>query len=125
MLQIPFPAVKKTVIVIAAISVVSFYYLSDPEKSHVGFACLLHHSTGFLCWGCGGQRAFHELLHGNLQKAFELNALVFPVVGLLAHVLVCELTKQNPSYPLIRKRRVSLGILILVIGFTIFRNLPT
>ena len=119
-----FLTIKKGVIAIAATGIVLFYYFSDPGSSHSGFPCLLHSATGFLCWGCGGQRALHQLLHGNFQNAFELNALVFPVVALLSYTLITELTKQNPSYPLIRKRRVSMSVLILVIGFTIFRNLP-
>jgi uncharacterized integral membrane protein len=113
---------KRGVIVIAASGIILYFYFADPAKSSFGVPCLLHSATGLLCWGCGGQRAFHQLLHGNFKEAFQLNALVFPVVMLLAYVLISELTKINPSYPFIRKRRVSLSILFFVIVFTVLRN---
>jgi hypothetical protein len=114
---------KKVVIVIAASGTVLYFYFADSAQSNFGMPCLLHNTTGLLCWGCGGQRALHQLLHGNFKEAFRLNALVFPVVTLLAYVLISELTKQNPSYPFIRKRWVSFSILVFVILFTVLRNL--
>lgn len=118
-----FPRLKKGVIALFALAVVQFYYFFDPTTTLWGPPCLLRSVTGWQCWGCGGQRAFHALLHGNFHRAFQLNALVYPVIILLGYVLMMELAKQNPSYPLIRTRGVSLSLFMLVAGFTILRNL--
>ncbi len=39
--------------------------------------CLFHMMTGLDCPGCGGTRALHQLLHGNVAEAFLLNPLLF------------------------------------------------
>lgn len=116
-------ALKKGIILLTAVSVLVFYYLVNPTENDVGPTCLIKSYTGWLCWGCGGQRAFHELLHGNFEKAIQLNLLIYPVLILFVYIIFQELFVKNPSYPLIRKRRVSFSVLIFIMAFTIFRNL--
>ncbi len=55
-------------------------YAFDPAQSSFYPGCWFHRLTGLLCPGCGGLRATHQLLHGNLPGAFHLNALL--VLGL-------------------------------------------
>ncbi|MBP8261070.1 MAG: DUF2752 domain-containing protein [Verrucomicrobia bacterium] len=38
--------------------------------------CMFHQISGCLCPGCGSLRAIHLLLHGQLQAAFQANALL-------------------------------------------------
>ncbi|TDE16910.1 DUF2752 domain-containing protein [Dyadobacter psychrotolerans] len=85
--------------------------------------CWINSITGWQCWGCGGQRAFHQLLHGNFREALQFNALVFPVLIILSYTLMAELFHPRPSYIFLRKRNIQIITLILVISFTLLRNL--
>lgn len=46
--------------------------------------CGFHATTGLPCVFCGGTRAAHALLRGNVRQALYLNALAFPVLFALA-----------------------------------------
>src|SRR5438445_3574574 len=48
------------------------------NPSHHGFypLCVFHRLTGMQCPGCGGLRAVHHLLHGEVVTAFRFNQLV-------------------------------------------------
>ncbi|HZV68162.1 MAG TPA: DUF2752 domain-containing protein [Saprospiraceae bacterium] len=59
------------------IVVIILYGLFDPEK--VAFPkCPFREFTGWLCPGCGSQRAMHQVLHGHFGAAFHLNPLFIP-----------------------------------------------
>lgn len=67
--------------VAVACAVVFFF---DPQQYHFYPVCLFHQVTGWECPGCGGLRATHQLLHGNIVAAWRFN----PMVVLLAPVAV-------------------------------------
>ena len=115
--------VKKTLIGLTTIALICFYYAVNPSANYFGPVCALKSASGFQCWGCGGQRALHELLHGNFHKAFDLNALVFPVLILCAYVLYAELFSHQPSYRLLKRKEIQISAIILIAGFTFFRNI--
>jgi uncharacterized protein DUF2752 len=50
-------------------------YLFSPDQYSFYPRCLLHSWTGLQCPGCGGLRAAHHILHGEIGAAFRLNAL--------------------------------------------------
>lgn len=62
-------------------------FVFDPEKIHFFPQCPFRMMTGgWLCPGCGSQRAMHALLHGEVARAFGFNALLvlslpFVIVG--------------------------------------------
>jgi hypothetical protein len=48
-----------------------FVYLVDPNPADNPYPrCLLKVATGIDCPGCGGTRALHALLHGDVAGAF-------------------------------------------------------
>lgn len=52
-------------------------FFFDPEKMDVFPQCPFRVLTGgWLCPGCGSQRAVHALLHGDVARAFGFNALL-------------------------------------------------
>jgi Protein of unknown function (DUF2752) len=60
-------------------------YLFDPATTAAYPGCPLHSLTGLDCPTCGGLRATHLLLHGQVRAAFAMNPLLFfaiPIVGL-------------------------------------------
>lgn len=61
-----------------------YYYKYFGNTGNDGLVCIFNKQTGWLCPGCGGQRAIHALLHGNFVEAFHLNPLIYILLPLLA-----------------------------------------
>ena len=51
----------------------AFYYFINPSLALWFPRCPIKFLTGFSCPGCGGQRATHALLHGNVGEALSYN----------------------------------------------------
>lgn len=68
-----------TVGVVAAVVVVHLG-VTDPYRPGRHLACPILALTGFFCAGCGGQRAVHDLAHGDLVAAWGMNPLVVVAV---------------------------------------------
>lgn len=45
--------------------------------------------TGMQCPGCGSQRAFYHVLHGNIAESFRMNMLFLPAMmyGMIAFLI--------------------------------------
>ena len=86
----------------------------DPEKVAWFPKCPIHQFTGLDCPGCGTARAIHAIAHGDWKAAFRYNAMLFLavpfVLGCLAHP------------PWARSPQVSRGVLVMLIGWTVVRN---
>ena len=99
------------------------------EPSHYSFypRCWLHAWTGLSCPGCGGLRATHQLLHGNVVGAFKLNPLLVVLLPVFAWMVVREVAKYLFDSKLpspFNNRRFGWIVTIVVIAFGIARNLP-
>ena len=108
---------------VMAIALTVFYFYHDPATRSFGPVCLIHHTTGWYCWGCGGQRAFHALLHGDFAGAFQNNLLIYLILPILGLVLYGELSDDPRPLRSLRYRPFALTFLIFVITFTVIRNL--
>jgi hypothetical protein len=104
-------------------------YLFFFQPGRTGFfpPCPFRTLTGFACPGCGTTRGLHQLLHGNIVAAFELNPLMMLLLPLLGLVLIVYTRSAVTNRPM---PRISLspkyGWLLtgLIVGFWIFRNTP-
>src|SRR6218665_1441425 len=104
---------------------ITAYYFYYPSLGFIpNMQCLLNRTTGLYCPGCGGQRAFHAILHGNLITAGQNNLLIFLVLPLVAFKLYEELSHKKIFPPIFYSRKVILPIFLFVILFTILRNFP-
>ena len=65
------------------LAVVAVYAAVDPAAALFP-RCPIKAVTGFDCPGCGSQRAFHALLHGDVAAAWRFNAALFFAVPLIA-----------------------------------------
>lgn len=114
----------KALIAVLAIAITAFYFFWNPASNDLLLVCPFKKMTGFYCAGCGGQRAFHYLLHGEFSLAFKHNLLIF--LALPFGVLKLLIWFYDPALSdkwVISQQKMFLfwGILIL---FTILRNIP-
>lgn len=115
---------RKIIITVTALALTVFYFYHDPSARSFGPRCLIHQTTGWYCWGCGGQRAFHALLHGNFIEALKANLLIYLTIPIFMIVLYTEWRDDKRLLYYLRRRWISLPILVFVVVFTIVRNLP-
>ncbi len=104
--------------------------LVDPSRTAIAPPCPWLLLTGRWCPGCGGLRAGHALLTGDVRTALGFNALVALALPLLAAAWAVWALRTWTSLklPLPELRRMppavwtALGI--LVAAFWVLRNLP-
>ena len=90
-------------------------------------SCWVHALTGLYCPGCGGTRALHALLHGELRQAVDFNAMIVllaPAVLGWCFLLLYRALRYNrirlPAIP----GRVLAGAVLTAVAFAVLRNLP-
>ena len=103
-----------------------YFYQNDPVQSETVFIlCVTKNISGVDCPGCGSQRAFHELLHGNFIKAAKLNLTIYFFTPLMLFLFLKTVLKPfRIDLPdlLITTKRLML-ILFFLLLFTVLRNL--
>jgi len=88
--------------------------------------CAFHRVTGMQCPGCGGLRAAHHLLHGEVGTAFRYNPLVVlaaPVAGFFLARRWWRGPRTEQVSHRAQARLAWLAFAVLVV-FWIVRNLP-
>jgi hypothetical protein len=102
-------------------------YLFFFEPGRTGFfpLCPFRALTGLTCPGCGTTRALHQLLHGHVVAAFELNPLLLlalPVVGFLLILYTMRAVEGRPMPQVVLPGKYAWALYALVFGFWVFRN---
>lgn len=119
---------KKILAILAIIfffGVIRYFYLNNPSKNETPFAiCMSKRIANIDCPGCGGQRAFHQLLNGHFIAAGKLNIFIYFFAPLLAYIFFSFTLKPfNINFPDIDISTKNLGLILLVfLLFTFFRN---
>jgi len=98
----------------------------DPNTSHAFPLCPLKLITGLDCPFCGGLRATHALAHGHLVEAAGHNLLFVLAVPFLVLAWGAWLLRSlgRPAPELALPRSARLALLVVVLVFTVARNLP-
>jgi hypothetical protein len=113
-------------VVAGCAGIAAYVYLVDPNTSSAYPQCPLKHLTGLDCPGCGGLRATHSLLHGDIGGALNHNVLAVIIVPVLAYMIVRWMfqlfDRQLPAIRLPRWSAVAIPVVIL--AFTVVRNIP-
>ncbi len=113
----------------AVLTTVLLYYFFDARSAESFFPqCPFNALTGLYCPGCGSQRAFSSLLHGDFTGAVNYNILMvasLPFIIYSAVVFVLntfrrkQITQKFFYSPLFVKT-----VLIVVLLFWVLRNIP-
>ncbi|WP_374165755.1 DUF2752 domain-containing protein [Arcticibacter sp. MXS-1] len=109
-----------------AAAAVVLYYVFNPRLVSFFPRCPFHEMTGWSCPGCGSQRAFHALLHGNLREAVQHNVLFAAGLPLLVlwWALKRSFLSKRLNLPHIPRLGACLTIAIVLLSFSVLRNLP-
>ena len=121
---------RRSVIAMLAVAAVVvagvvIYSTFDPSASRWFPRCPFLMLTGLKCPGCGTQRAFHALLHGDVLSALHFNALLPVSIPLLLLYGYAELvrTRKPRFYNRVNSVTAILAVLIVVIVWWIVRNI--
>lgn len=101
------------------------YYAVDPSASTIFPQCTFLQLTGYNCPGCGSQRAFHALLHGDIGAAFRYNAMLIIAIPWIALCLYAESRRtRNPRlYARLNAPLLIWLFLVMVLMWWLLRNI--
>jgi len=105
----------------------AYLFLFEPGRTGFFPPCPFRTFTGLSCPGCGTTRALHQLLHGNVLAALELNPLLALFLPLLAFILISYTRsavtgREMPQ--VILPRKYVWAFWGLVLAFFVIRNTP-
>lgn len=111
-------------VILLAVTFFVVYFRFDPSA---GFfpRCPFFSVTGYLCPGCGSQRALHALLHGDLVAAWHYNAMMLLFIPVVSVLLVAEVCRKKSSclYTRVNSRFVIWGVVAVIVAWWILRNI--
>lgn len=120
---------KETIYIIAGsiltISAIFIYYIIDPSEIIWMPKCIFKLMTGYDCPACGGQRAIHAFLHGDISEALHYNLFLIVSLPYFFGVLYTTISKSKVStilYKYIQHKYTILGYATLFIIWWIARN---
>lgn len=111
----------------AALLAGALLFFFNPAEHAFYPRCFLKVATGLDCPGCGGLRATHQLLHGNVREAFTLNPLFVIAMPAAAIFLGCAFVEKLTGKRFPRFLRATTATWLaaaVVIAFGVLRNLP-
>lgn len=106
----------------AVIAAGAWVVYTFPPSSHTFYPrCWFHAATGLDCPGCGGTRALHQLLHGDVLGALALNPLLF--VLLFGALVSLPSLWRGEQPPFVHKPWFGWASVVVLVGFWVGRNL--
>jgi len=112
---------------VGACSLLIALYVWEPAENGLFPTCPFHALTGLHCPGCGSLRAIHQLLHGNVGGAFQLNPMLLLALPVAAYAVASSLCPRLRMAWASRIASHSAGppaILVAIVVYWVLRNLP-
>jgi hypothetical protein len=111
---------------VIALSLLYFFY---PVSQHTFYPrCIFFMATGFNCPGCGSQRAFSSLLHGDIRMALGDNLLMVASIPFLLYAGIVagwnSFSTRRMQQPVFYSAGFAKGVLVVVLLFWLLRNIP-
>lgn len=113
--------------IVAGAGVAAVMYFFNPAEHGFFPRCLFRMVTGWDCPGCGGLRATHQLLHGEVRAAFALNPLLVLALPLAAYFTARPWVERwaGRKLPQPFKSMTWLWLAaVVIVSFGVLRNLP-
>lgn len=104
---------------VAALAVGACAYLAAVDPSEPGHypVCPSRAIFGVDCPGCGGMRAMHSLLHGDVSAALDHNALILVFIGAAVALWAVWLARAiRGSAPAVTHRQFRVRNVMLISG---------
>ncbi len=114
----------RIILAVIVLTVTAYYFYYNSLGFLPNFQCVFNRATGLYCPGCGGQRAFHALLHGHILTAAHNNLLIFLVLPIVSIKLFEELIGKKIFSETFYSRKFLLPLLVFFILFSLLRNIP-
>ena len=120
--------VGQVLIVILLAGIAVTYKCLDPSVVPIFPRCPFRLLTGYLCPGCGSQRAIHHLLNLDLLGAWRMNpllviALPYLLLGLILKPLSHHSARGARLLDQLYGYRASVVALVVIVLFWIGRNI--
>lgn len=112
---------------VLAVGVAAVMFFFNPAEHGFFPRCFFRMVTGWDCPGCGGLRATHQLLHGEVRAAFVLNPLLVLAFPLVVYFAARPCVDRFAGIKLPQPFKSTIWIWIaavVVVGFGVLRNLP-
>jgi len=95
-------------------------YTFPPATTPFYPRCMFRQLSGLDCPGCGITRALHALLHGRVEEAFRLNAMLFVLMGVALLGAPSFIRGRTPRF--MTHRWFGWGAFVVIVGWWIGRN---
>lgn len=119
------PGVAPTAVLAAGALASAYLWRTDPHQpGHLLPLCPFRYLTGWQCPGCGGTRLAYDLLHGDVARAWQDNALLLLVLPLLLWALARWAVEgwRGRAYRLTLPRYGGPVVLVTALTWTVLRN---
>ena len=113
--------------VLALVVAMVVLFLFDPSRNGFYPRCMLYVTPGLSCPGCGALRAMHSLVHGRVLAALHYNCLLvlsLPFLAVYGLSYLSAMLDGRQAPPLHVRPIPIMILLVVVIVFTILRNIP-
>jgi hypothetical protein len=119
-------AAVPALLAVGAVGAIGVLRVLSPYVAGTYPACPTYAFTGMYCPGCGALRALHDLGHLDVVAAWGMNPLAVLAVPLIAALWLGWLRRRVTGRPRtwLAPPWVLKGLLILVVLFTVGRNIP-
>jgi hypothetical protein len=100
-------------------------YLAPPQAYGIP-PCPFYYFTGLFCPGCGSLRSIHNLLQGDLARAFGFNPLLVLLVPYFVFMGINEVSSllRKTKWEVDSSPRAGWVLFSVILAFWVTRNLP-
>ena len=111
---------------VLVVGLLYFYRVYDPAATLFAPKCLFKLITGWSCPGCGGQRALHAMLHGDIIGGLAYNPIwvvMIPYAALLSYLRIFGGDARFPRLANALDGNVAIVLFCIVtVVYTVLRN---